>query len=211
MRRRTLSPRILILVLGLSLGTLAMPPAVAACSCAWASMEDARTQPEAVVFTGITEPRDARGYPVTVTRWFKGGGLFELRAWLHPGGFSLVGDGADCSIPPLPVGTAYIFIAHQHEGMYSVGLCSPHATLASAEGQAMLTDADRVFGGGDAPATSPPAAPSEGPSASPTTAPQAPAPASAMQPLLAVVLGVLGVGVLVGMIGVLRRSRREDD
>jgi hypothetical protein len=32
-----------------------------------------------------------------------------------------------------------------------------------------------------------------------------------MQPLLAVVLGVLGVGVLVGMIGVLRRSRREDD
>src|SRR5919106_5881246 len=62
----------LVLLVGLGLTGLAMPRAVAACSCAMITMEDARNEPEAVVFSGIVDPRDQRGYPVTVTRWFKG-------------------------------------------------------------------------------------------------------------------------------------------
>ena len=53
---------------------------------------------------GIVDPHDGRGYPVTVTRWFQGGGILEPRVWLHPGGFSFVGGGAHCWVPPLPVG-----------------------------------------------------------------------------------------------------------
>jgi hypothetical protein len=202
------APAVLILIVGMALASFAMPRAAAACSCAMATMDDARTQPEAVVLTGIVEPRDGRGYPVTVTRWFKGGGIIEPRAWLHPGGFSLTGGGADCSVPPLPVGAEYIFIAYTFEGMYSVGLCSPHAAVATAEGQAMLADAVRVFGPGGPPSTVPP--PATDPPAAPTTQPvpgdQAPA-SIEMLALIAVV--VLGLGALVGLVGARRRLRGD--
>ncbi len=193
---RPVGPAVLILIVGLSLAALAMPRAAAACSCAMSTMDDARTQPEAVVFTGIVEPRDGRGYPVTVTRWFKGGGIIEPRAWLHPGGFSLTGGGADCSVPPLPIGAEYVFIAYAFEGMYSVGLCSPHAAVATAEGQGMLADAVRVFGPGGPPATAPP----------PDPLPADPAPGSTeMVALFAAV--ILGLGAIVGLVGARRRLR----
>ena len=166
------------------------------------TMDDARNQPEAVVFSGIVEPRDGRGYPVTVTRWFKGGGLIEPRAWLHPAGFSLTGGGADCSVPPLPVGTEWIFIGYKAEDVYSVGLCSPHAALATADGQAMLAEAVRVFGGGQATGTSPPAAPSP-PTATPTPTPAAPL--SLVGTLGPIVVIVFIAGILLGVVGALRR------
>lgn len=167
------------------------------------TMEDARTQPEAVVFSGIVDPRDQRGYPVTVTRWFKGGGLIEPRAWLHPGGFSLTGGGADCSVPPLPVGTEWMFIAYKAEDLYSVGLCSPHAAVATPEGQAMLAEAVRVFGGGaQAPATAPPAVPSPAVPA-PTAAPAAPV--SVVQTLGPLAIVVFIAGIVLGVVGALRR------
>ncbi len=169
------------------------------------SMADSAVQPEAVVFSGIVDPRDGRGYPVTVTRWFKGGGIIEPRVWLHPGGFSLVGGGADCSVPPLPVGAEYIFIAFRAEDLYSVGLCSPHAALATQEGQAMLADAVQTFGGGGPPATAPPAIPSPpraGPS--PTAAPATPV--SMMEALAPFAIAIFVLGILIGVVGVLRRT-----
>lgn len=201
--QRPVAPLALILFVGLSLLSLASPRAVAACSCVQISMDDAATQPEAVVFSGVVEPRDARGYPVTVTRWYKGGGVLEPRAWLHPGGFSLTGGGADCSVPPLPTGTEYIFIAYTFEGLYSVGLCSPHAAVATAEGQTMVADAVRVFGGGGPPATAPPtASPPGAPTAAPPTAsPPAtpsPSPTGGLDPGLPIVIAVLAVGAIVG-------------
>lgn len=205
MLRRTVNTRLLLLV-AVSLGALAMPPAVAACSCGPSTMDDLRDQPDVVVFTGMTEPRDQRGYPVTVTRWFKGGGILEPRVWLHPGGFDAaapIGGGADCRIRPLPVGSGYIFVAYPSEGLYSVGLCSPHAPLAAPEGQAMLADAARVFGGGGPPANAPPA------TSPPTAGPDPAAVASAVLPFA--VAMVLGVGVLLGVVGVLRRTRPERD
>lgn len=193
---------VLALFVALGLVGLAMPRAVAACSCAMISMDDARNEPEVVVFSGVVDPRDARGYPVTVTRWFKGGGLIEARAWLHPGGFSLTDGGADCSVPPLPVGTEWIFIAYKFEDLYSVGLCSPHAALATAEGQAMLGEAVRVFGGGAPPATAPPAAPSP-PTPTPTAAPAAPV--SLVETLGPIAIVVFIAGILLGVVGALRR------
>lgn len=217
MRWRTM-PRILALLVGVSLGALAMPPAVAACSCMQITMDDARTQADAVVFTGTVGPRDARGYPVTVTRWFKGGGIFEPRVRLHPEGFSEAGGGADCTVKPLPTGTAWIFITSAFEGMYSVNLCSPHAALATDEGQTMLADAVRVFGGGGPPvaappATGPPAAPSGSvtPWPDPTSAPEAPIPASSIRPLFVALLAILGLGVLAGMIAGMRRFGSRGD
>lgn len=198
---------VLALFVALGLAGLAMPRAVAACSCAMISMEDARNEPEAVVFSGVVDARDPRGYPVTVTRWFKGGGLIEPRAWLHPGGFSMTGGGADCSVPPLPVGTEWIFVAFKNEDLYSVGLCSPHAAIATAEGQAMLADAIRVFGGGAPPATAPPAtAPPAVPSApTPTPAAAPAAPGSVIGTLGPIALVVFVAGILLGVVGALRR------
>jgi hypothetical protein len=195
----------LVLLFAVGLLGLAMPRAVAACSCAMITMEDARNEPEAVVFSGVVDARDPRGYPVTVTRWFKGGGLIEPRAWLHPGGFSLTGGGADCSVPPLPVGTEWMFIAYKAEDLYSVGLCSPHAALATAEGQAMLADAVRVFGGGgQPPATAPPALPSP---STPTPAEPPAAPVSVVEQFGPIAMIVFIAGILLGGLGALRRMR----
>jgi hypothetical protein len=198
---------VLALVVALGLAGMAMPRAVVACSCAMSTMEDARTQPDAVVFSGIVDPRDQRGYPVTVTRWFKGGGLIEPRAWLHPGGFSLTGGGADCSVPPLPIGTEWIFIAYKVDDLYSVGLCSPHAALATAEGQAMLGEAVRVFGGGAPPATAPPVTPPPAAPSPPTPAPTGSpaAPVSVVGSLGPIAIVVFIAGILLGVVSALRR------
>jgi hypothetical protein len=201
MRRLKFVP-VFALFVALGLTSLALPRAVAACSCAMITMEEARNQPEAVVFSGVVDPRDPRGYPVTVTRWFKGGSPIEPRAWLHPGGFSLTGGGADCSVPPLPVGTEWIFIAYKAEDLYSVGLCSPHAAVATAEGQAMLAEAVQVFGGGQPPATAPPALPSP-PTPIPSATPAAPA--SVIGTLGPIAVIVFIVGILLGIVGALRR------
>lgn len=192
-----------VLFVAVGLVGFALPRAVAACSCAMITMEDARNEPEAVVFSGIVDPRDQRGYPITVTRWFKGGGLIEPRAWLHPAGFSLTGGGADCSVPPLPVGTEWMFIAYKTEDLYSVGLCSPHAAVATAAGQAMLAEAVRVFGGGEGPpATAPPALPSPA-TPNPTATPAAPV--SVVETLGPIAIIVFIAGILLGVVGALRR------
>ena len=178
-------------------------------------MADAAVEPAAVVFTGIVDPRDGRpgGYPVTVTRWFKGGGIIEPRVWLHPAGFSIGGGGSDCTIPPLPIGTEFIFIAFPAEDMYSVGLCSPHAALATADGQAMLADAIQTFGGVQPPATGPPAtappaapSPAGAPSSDPTPAADPPVPASVIDTIVPIAIVVFGLGALIGVVGVLRRT-----
>jgi hypothetical protein len=196
---------VLALFVALGLAGLAMPRAVAACSCAMITMEDARNEPEAVVFSGVVDARDPRGYPVTVTRWFKGGGLIEPRAWLHPAGFSLTGGGADCSVPPLPVGTEWIFVAFKNEDLYSVGLCSPHAAIASADGQAMLAEAIRVFRGEQPVATSPPAAASPPPAPTPTTTAAPATPVSLVETLGPIAVVVFIAGILLGVVGALRR------
>jgi hypothetical protein len=207
--RRT---RLLLGVLFVFAIQVALVPPVKACSCGgFTSMADYRGE-DTAVFTGIVEPPDQRGFPATVTRWFHGGNPFQPRVWFEAAGFN--GDGASCGIEPLPVGTQWIFVAYKAEGQETLGLglCSPHARLPGAEGQAMLLDAARTFGGGGAPAgTDPPgAAASTSPAVSATQAPSAGAITDPLGlPLVPIVVVVVAAfGFIGGLVVVLRRLRR---
>jgi hypothetical protein len=195
---------VLLMFTAIALGALALPRATVACSCLVQSIEGVHGNAEFAVFTGIVDAPDARGYPVRVTRWFQGGGLIEPRVWLHPGSF---GDGGgDCTVPGPTIGTEWIFLASRWDGMYSAGLCSPHAKLATADGQAMLAEAIRTFGGGQPPATAPPAVPSPPPS-SPTPTALPAAPVSIIEVIGPVALATFVLGVLVGGVAALRVTR----
>jgi hypothetical protein len=109
-----------------------------------------------------------------------------------------------------------VFIAFKgegtSEGLYSVSLCSPHAAVASPEGQAMLMQAARIFGGVAPPAASDP--PATAPAATATPAPQGvPAPGVPGPALdgatLIVVLALLG-GVIAGTVLTVRRLGRRE-
>lgn len=211
MYRRSILLRLVALI-ALAVSALALPTATFACSCAIQdSMAEVRGDPEIAVFSGVVDPQDARGYPVTITRWFQGGGIIEPRIWFTASSFG--GGGGDCSVAPLPVATEWIFVAYRTEGMYGTGLCSPHAALATADGQAMLADAVQTFGGVQPRATDPPtaASPPTAPSAapSPTTAPAAPV--GLVEAVAPVAIAIFGLGALLGVVGVLRRMRQSRD
>src|SRR5919108_1744348 len=177
-RRRAIRSR-LVLTIIVALAGLAMPPAAMACSCAAPGpLSDVRGDPNIAVFTATVDFQDARGFPMTVTRWFQGAGVIEPRVWFTAGSFS--GDGASCGVAPLPVGTEWIFVAYRTEGMYGTGSCSPHAALATPEGQAMLAEAVETFG---APAPVTP---------EPTTDPPPLRPDPDVASITAAVIGALG-------------------
>lgn len=146
----------------LSLVLLALPRPAVACSCVPTQpMAAYAGEPDTVVFTGVTEPRDARGYPVSITRWFQGEVLVP-RVWLAASGFD--GNSASCGIDPLPVGLEFVFIAYRvpGSGELIVNLCAPHAPIGTPEGDAMVADAIATFAGGappsaELPPTGPPA------------------------------------------------------
>ena len=88
----------LALALGLGL-QLALVPPVAACSCMGPQPMAAYAGDDLnVILAGVMEPRDGRGYPVTVTQWFKGGDLLTPRIWFDAAGFS--GNDGMCGIEP---------------------------------------------------------------------------------------------------------------
>jgi len=198
MHRRSLLLRLAALV-AIAVAALALPVATSACSCAMPGpMAEVRGDPEIAVFSGVIDPQDARGYPVTITRWYQGGGIVEPRIWFTAGSFS--GEGASCGVAPLPIATEWIFVAYRTEGMYGTGLCSPHAALATADGQAMLADAIQTFGAGVPSSPDPGSDPS--PPAGPTTIPGFVGPFA---------LAIFGLGVVIGVVGVLRRTRTRTD
>ena len=165
-----------------------------ACSCmAPQPMAEYDTANNAV-FTGTAGPLDARGVPVRVETWFAGPEPAPL-VYLAASSF---GDGASCGINPPVAGSRWIWVAWIPEegGDPSTGLCSPHAGLGTAEGDAMLRDAIATFGG-----VAPPGSSTEPPETAP--APQVPADAGGL-----ILAGTLGLGaiVLVGA-GLLARRR----
>ncbi len=147
-RRSPLAGLAVALALGLQ---FVLVPTAQACSCVGPqSMAAHAGEPTAVIFTGIVQPRDGRGFPITVTRWFQGGGILDGRVWFDTDGFNVnPGVMSSCGIDPLPVGGEWIFVAYRIEGRDELGMggCSPHAPLAIADGQAMLADAVTTFGG----------------------------------------------------------------
>lgn len=191
----------LALALGFGLQLVHVMP-VEACSCVESQPMAAYRGDESVaVFTAVVEPRDARGFPATVTRWFQGGGFLDGRVWFDPGGFNVnQGVISSCGIDPLPVGGEWVFVAYRIEDRQELGLglCSPHAPLGAPEGQAMLRDALATFGGVPvAPTTTDPPGTSDPPSGGVMF--------GAVVPILIAL--VAAAGVLLGVFAVIGRRR----
>jgi hypothetical protein len=194
---RTLLATALIAVLA-GLTWLVFAPKVAACSCAQMSMADLAAQPDVAVFSGQLGGRDARGYPVAVTRWFHGPGLAPV-VWLDPAMIRPDGGGGDCSIPPLEPGEWLLVGYPSEQGLLSVSLCSPHAQLGQPDGNRMLAEAITAFG--EPVIASPPVA-------EPAAPPAARPGVDATVVLIAIVLAVVslfGGVVLVAMRGRARK------
>ncbi len=195
--------RIGVLLLALTFAAtvrLAVPPVTVACSCAMneAPMRDAATDPTASVFTGIAGPSEAAGVQVKITRWFHGAVPPSGIAVLDPAGF-IDPMGGSCGTHAPDQGTEWIFVAGRNEiGRYAVSMCSTHAPLGAAEGQALLADAQDVFG---APAV--PAPPVADQNDIDTT--------SLLDAVLPFLLGGLfAVGLVGGLFGILGRRGRDD-
>lgn len=160
-------------------------------------MRDAAADPTASVFTGIAGPSEAAGVQVKITRWFHGAVPPSGIAVLDPAGF-IDPMGGSCGTHAPGQGTEWIFIAGRNEvGRYGVSMCSTHAPLAAPEGQALLADAQDVFGAPAVP-VQPPADDNEIDATSP------------IESVLPILLGGLfAVGLVGGLFGILGRRGRE--
>jgi hypothetical protein len=182
---------------------LAVPSVTVACSCAMleAPMQAAAGDASLSVFTGIAGPLEAAGVQVKVTRWFQGAMPPSGIAVLDPGGFNdPMGDVFNsCGTNAPGQGTEWVFIAGRNEvGRYGVSLCSTHAPLAAPEGQALLADAQDVFG--------PPAVP--GPPVADKNDIDTTSPIETVLPF--VLGGLFAVGLVGGLFGILGRRGRDE-
>lgn len=196
MRWRT-APRFLALFIGLSLGTLAMPRAVAACSCVGPEdqLRMAGRDPRTVVLTGTPGVETPAGVPVAVTRWYVGRGAAPV--------VTLQVDHTEqssCGTSAPPPGREHLFVLWRDDtGNLLFHLCSVAADLGTDDGRARFAQAQALFGAGVGP----------DPTAAATSPPDASALARSILSMSGVVLLVIafGVGLLVGVIGVLKRTR----
>jgi hypothetical protein len=183
------------------------PRPVVACSCVgFTSWKEAVT-PETAVFAGTAGPRDARGVPVRVERWFQGQGAAPT-VWLAGSSFNgIPGISNSCGIDPPPAGSSWLWVAYPGEGGdFGTGLCSPAVDLATPEGAAVLKEADALFGG-EAPIIPDP---TSGMTPDAGLATPGPADIARDQTALAVLGGLLlgSVALFGGVVLVARRSSR---
>jgi hypothetical protein len=124
-------------------------------------MAESAADPNTVIFSGTILASGRPAVDVAVDRWFKGGS--GAQTTLSADGFSDHGGGGDCRIPYPAAGSSWIFVAYlvpDTGPQPHTNLCSPQGQLDTAEGKAMLADADAVFGEGVSPSPTPaPAAP----------------------------------------------------
>jgi hypothetical protein len=196
MRWRTI-PGILALLVGLSLGALAMPRATVACSCLGPEdiVDSAGRQPGSAVFTATAGARVGDDIPVVVTRWLVG--VPPVGAVILKG--TPVGDMCGPTSPP--PGGEYLFVTYQDEtARFNINGCSVQADVTSPDGQALLARAIARFGPEVAPDPDPPPA-------TPTVdvASIAGSAIAALAPLLLLV--AFGIGLILGIVGVLKRTR----
>lgn len=142
--------RILVAILALTVGLLVRPVAVStvvACSCAMDAdpIVTAARDPQQAIFTGVVQGPAAQGTPVVLTRWFRGAAP-QAVVWLDNAGFEDPFGGM-CGTTRPPANSEWIFAAYLAEsGKFGVNMCSPHAALATPEGQRMLQSAMDVLG-----------------------------------------------------------------
>lgn len=181
-------------VLTTAVWLMAAGPTVA-CSCAMPGPMDTYATADYAIFSGTAGPQDARGVPVRVATWFSGEGAAPL-VYL---GASSFGDSAACGTNAPPPGTAWVWVAyHAEEGVLGSGLCSPHGQLGTPEGDALLAEATRVYGG---VVLSDPSEPTD-------PAPSPPVPADLAPVILAGTIG-LALVIFVGVALVARRRPRS--
>jgi hypothetical protein len=170
---------------------MAAGPTVA-CSCMAPGPIETYATAENAIFSGTAGPRDALGVPVRVATWFSGEGAAPM-VYLAASSF---GDSASCGTAEPPPGSAWLWVAYRSEGELYAGLCSPHGQLGTPEGDALLAEATKAYGG---VALSDPSEP-------PEAAPSAPVPAEMAPVILA---GTIGIGVVM-FVGVALLARRRN-
>ncbi len=88
---------------------LTMPRPVVACSCVRFETLKEVARPGSAVFSGTAGPRQGRGVPVDVERWFFGGGGAPV-VWLSGDSF---GDSAACGTTQPPVGSSWVWVGER--------------------------------------------------------------------------------------------------
>ena len=188
---------VVLLVGVIATSRLALPGAAVACSCAAPGPgAPAFSGEEEAVFIGTAgRPQPDGTFRFAVERWFKGGNAREVDVASEKQVFA---DGSTaintCGLH-FEVGDRMILAASVAGAAYVPGTCSPHAAVASDEGQRLLNAAVAAFGQG-----SPPGAPQEPPM------PDDP-------DLAGFAIGLVGIAVLVILISAAAaaRRRREDE
>lgn len=134
-------------------GQLAIPDSAFACSCvAPQPGAPAFDGSEAAVFIGTAgQPQPDGTFRFTVERWFKGGDAREVDVASEK---LVLADGTTmidtCGLH-FEVGDRLVLTASISDGTYTPGNCSPHAAVASEEGQRLLNAAVATFGPGRIP------------------------------------------------------------
>ena len=173
---------------------VALPGGTLACSCVQPEPLDVivARDPTIAVFAGTAGARERNRTPFSVERWFTGPGAAPVVA-LVPATIELR-DGtvaeSSCGLD-LPAGSRWILAAPRNQdGSFGPSPCLPHAAAGTAEGAALMAEAERAFGPGTLPAPPPLASPPDEPS---------PAEGSDSPPLLlAVLVGALAAAALAG-------------
>jgi hypothetical protein len=170
-----------------------------ACSCVQPEPMAAYATADNAVFSGTAGPSDARGVPVRVGQWFSGPGAAPI-VYLSAASF---GGESSCGTNAPTAGTQWIWVTFVGErGDLMTGLCNPHGQLGTPEGDALLADATKTFGG----VAPPDATESDPPEAAPQPPPETPSPRTELGGVI--LLGTVGLGGVL-LLGVVLFARRR--
>jgi len=183
----------LLMTAAVSAARLASPGGAFACSCAMPkTLVEYRAEPNVVILAGTIAAVNGEAGTFAVERVFKGpvpGPNLQIRG----------GDSAMCGVP-LKLAARIVMVAYMEAGVVHPSSCSPFATLPSAEGDALLAEAEAAFGG-----AAPPGGATE-PADPPSAAPLAGSDVALPIVLLAVLVVVGGLFGLIALMS--RRGRR---
>lgn len=132
---------------------LALPGGTFACSCAAPPLgAPAFTGDEQAVFIGTAgRPQPDGTFRFAVERWFKGGDAREVDVASEKQVFADGSTAIDTCGLHFEVGDRVILAASILDGVYVPGTCSPHAAVATDDGQRLLNAAVASFGQGLSP------------------------------------------------------------
>lgn len=151
--------------------------------------------PRTIVLTGTPGVETPTGVPVAVSRWYMGGGTAPM-VNLHVE--SPMESSCGTSAPP--AGHEHLFVLWRDDsGRFLFHSCSVAADLSTDDGRVRLAQAQALFGPGVGPDASP------GTPAPPDVASIATAVVGTFAPLLLMI--AFGVGLILGVVGVLKRTR----